>query len=539
MFPIDPCSVIAPLAAAGGLRLVGSDENRASPDAVNVLVIIGHPRADSLCHALAEQYIRGAAEAGARLERLDVRELAFSRDVDSRIMQLQETEPDIERARRLLGWAEHVVFVYPTWWGTMPALLKGFLDRVLLPGFAFRHAENAYGYEGLLTGRSAHVITTMDTPPLVYRLAYRSPGYHAMRRATLRFCGISPVRITPFGPVLESDAAERRRWLERARLEGLRLRGAVPTPVERLLRKLASWLVALRLQFYPTTWLVYALGAVMAAGSAALASGAFWIGYAALLCIEAATVFVNEVYDYSADRGNPRYGPFNGGSRVIIDGRLSASELRAGAVAAFGVAVAAALTLAVSTDVPAIPALSTLAVLAVVAIGYTLPPLALCYRTLGEADVAITHGPAVLFSGWLFAGGAPGEIVPWLASVPIALATLPSITLSNVPDRHADAKVGKRTIAARFGRRGAIDFALAATLAAAIAALVWPSLDGMPEGQGIVPLGAVPHAAWLSWLLVRARPGDDDSPRRAMLPMIASLSYVLWFIVPPFVAELF
>jgi len=509
------------------------------PGSVNVLVIIGHPRAGSLCHALAEQYIRGATEAGAKLHRLDVRELEFSRDVESRTMQLQETEPDIDRARRLLGWAQHVVFVYPTWWGTMPALLKGFLDRVLLPGFAFRHAENAFGYEGLLKGRSAHVITTMDTPPLVYRLVYRSPGYHAMRRATLCFCGISPVRITPFGSVLESDAAERGRWLERARLEGRRLRGAVPTPAERLRRKLASWLAALRLQFYPTTWLVYALGAAMAAGPAALARGAFWIGYAALFFLEASTVLVNEVYDYSADRSNRRYGPFNGGSRVIIDGRLTAAELRVGAAVTFASAAAAALVLVGGTDVAAVPALPALAVLAVAAVGYTLPPLELCYRTLGEADVAITHGPAVLFCGWLFAGGAPGETAPWLASVPIALATLPSITLSNVPDREADAAVGKRTIAARFGRRAALDFALAATAASAAAAIVWPLLDGTSDGWRVVPLGAVPHGIWLSSLLVRARRDEADSPRRMMRLMIASLTFGLWFIVPPFAAELF
>src|SRR5690606_6932660 len=112
--------------------------------------------------------------------------------------------------------------------GTMPSLLKGFLDRVLVPGFAFRHAENARGYEGLLGGRSAHLITTMDTPPLAYRLVYRSPGVNAMRRATLGFCGIEPVRVTALGPVLASDAEQRNAWLERVRREGLALRGAVP-----------------------------------------------------------------------------------------------------------------------------------------------------------------------------------------------------------------------------------------------------------------------------------------------------------------------
>lgn len=504
---------------------------------MKILVIIGHPRPDSLCHALAEEYIQGAREAGAQLRRLDIRELTFSRDVENQVMRQQRTEPDIDRARHLLDWAQHVVFIYPTWWGTMPSLLKGFLDRVLLPGFAFRHAENAFGYEGLLKGRSAHLMTTMDTPPLVYRLVYRAAGYHVMRRATLNFCGIAPVRITPFGSVLQSDAGLRNRWLERARQEGQRLRGAVPTTTERLARKLGAWLAALRLQFYPTTWLVYALGAVVFAGTGVLASAAFWLGYAALFFLEVSTVFTNEVYDYAADRSNQRYGPFNGGSRVLIERRLTPRELRLGAVAAFAIAIFAALALVLWTDVAAVPALPLLALLAVVAVGYTLPPLKLCYRTLGELDVAFTHGPAVLVCGWLFAGGALTDPLPWLMSVPVALATLPSITLSNVPDAEADAAVGKRTIAARFGQRRAVNFALAMTLMAAATALVWPLIVELPHGFRYVPLGAVPHAAWLAALLWQAR-GSAGVPRNMMRMMGASLSFVLWFIVPPFVAEL-
>src|SRR5690606_18179757 len=119
---------------------------------------------------------------------------------------------------------------------------------------------------------------TMDTPKLVYRVVYRAPGHNAMRRATLNFCGIAPVRITPFASVLASEPEERVRWLARARVEGRKLRGAVPTRIERLARKTLAWLAALRLQFYPSTWLVYALGAVAAAGTAAFGRAAFWLG---------------------------------------------------------------------------------------------------------------------------------------------------------------------------------------------------------------------------------------------------------------------
>ncbi|HEX7081984.1 MAG TPA: NAD(P)H-dependent oxidoreductase [Gammaproteobacteria bacterium] len=503
---------------------------------MNILVIVGHPRRESLCHALADHYMQGAAEAGATLRRLDLCDLRFSRDVESRAMSAQRTEPDIARARRLLSWAHHVVFVYPTWWGTMPSLLKGFLDRVLLPGFAFRHAENASGYEGLLRGRSAHLMTTMDTPPAIYRFIYRAPGHNAMRRATLNFCGIEPVRITPFGSVLGSSPMRRREWLDRARREGRELRGAVPTRGERFRAKAASWLAALRLQFYPTTWLVYALGAVAAAGAEALATTAFWIGYLALFFLEAATVFTNELYDYSADRSNRRYGPFNGGSRVIIDGRLTAAEMRAGAIAAFALAVVASLALVAFPPAPLV-SLPLLAVLAVVAIGYTLPPLKLCYRTLGELDVALTHGPAVLVCGWVFMGEEWTDPRPWLMALPIALATLPSITLSNVPDGEADAGAGKWTIAARFGSQRAVDTAVATTIAAALCALVWPFLDAVPDIYALVPWFALPHAAWLSWLLLRAHSGTE-APRGTMRPMIASLTYVLWFIVPPLAALL-
>lgn len=355
-----------------------------------------------------------------------------------------------------------------------------------------------------------------------------------MRRATLGFCDIAPTRVTAFGSVLNSDIARRARWIERVRREGRRLRGAVPTPGERAKARLGAWLAALRLQFYPTTWMAYAIGAMLWAGVSALGTAAFWLGYLVLFFLEAATVFTNELADLAADRKNRRYGPFNGGSRVLVEGRVSEAAMRAGLVVALGLALASALSLVIWTDAPALGTSLVLAVTAIAALSYTMPPIKLCYRTLGEVDVAFTHGPAVLVCGWVIMGGGVLHAAPWLAGIPLALAVLPSITLSNVPDLEADAAVGKATIAVRFGQRAAIGFAMAATAASAACAVLWPFVGAAPDFYLTVPWGAVPHAAWLLWLLARALP-EQSVPRNMMSLMLASLTHVLWFIVPPFI----
>jgi NAD(P)H-dependent FMN reductase len=116
---------------------------------LNVLVILGHPRADSLCGALADAYFDGARAAGVHLRRLDLSTLEFDPHVRTPSPNQQPLEADLRAARSLVEWADHLVFVYPTWWGTMPSLLKGFLDRIMTPGFAFRPCEGGTGYEGL------------------------------------------------------------------------------------------------------------------------------------------------------------------------------------------------------------------------------------------------------------------------------------------------------------------------------------------------------------------------------------------------------
>jgi len=148
------------------------------------LLILAHSRRDSLCGALFDAYASGARQSGVECCELILSEMRFDPDVHAVSPKQQPLEPDLQRAQRDSQWAEHLVLVYPTWWGTFPALLMGFLDRVLMPGFAFNHVTHDK-WDKLLCGRTVDLITTMDTPPLIYRVIYRAPGHQVLRCATL------------------------------------------------------------------------------------------------------------------------------------------------------------------------------------------------------------------------------------------------------------------------------------------------------------------------------------------------------------------
>lgn len=180
-----------------------------------VLIINGHPDAESFNFALSAAYKKGALRAGAEVKEITVRELNFNPNLQYGYRQRTELEPDLLAAWEKITWAEHLVFVYPVWWGSVPAILKGFLDRVFLPGFAFRKRENSLWWDKLLTNKTARILSTLDQPAWYYWLVYRQPSHHAMKKMTLEFCGIKPVRITTIGPVRLSKDLFRKKWLNK------------------------------------------------------------------------------------------------------------------------------------------------------------------------------------------------------------------------------------------------------------------------------------------------------------------------------------
>lgn len=189
----------------------------------NVVVINGHPNPDSFVAGLAAEYKHGAEAAGATVKEINIAELLFEPNLAFGYQQRRELEPDLLQAWETILWADHLVWVHPVWWGGLPARTKGFIDRLFLPGRAFRYRENSVWWDKLLRGKSAHIITTLDQPGWYYRWFYGRPSVNQLRKSTLEFCGVRPVAVTYVGPVRQSDEAQRTKWLRQVRHLGARV----------------------------------------------------------------------------------------------------------------------------------------------------------------------------------------------------------------------------------------------------------------------------------------------------------------------------
>lgn len=498
---------------------------------VRVLLILGHPRNDSFGAALFEAYRTGMEQAGVMYRAVRLADVTFDPHVTQPSPADQPLEPDLNEVQRLIGWAHHLIFVYPNWWGTCPALMKGFLDRVLTPGFAFRFRPDG-SWEKLLGGKTAELAVTMDTPPWVYRWVYGAPGHKAMARATLGFCGVRTVRVRTYGIVERSSPEQRQRWLAVAQARGEALAAGPLSLRQRVQGRVAVWLQALRLQFYPMTWIAYTVGALLAVGSQPLQLPPFWIGYLCLFALEAATVFSNEYFDYESDRRNRDYGPFNGGSRVLVDGLISFARMRIAFIAALAVFFLAVWWLWQIAAPDAGASAAALLVMTVLALGYTVPPLKLSHRGLGEVDVALTHSIGVLLLGFLLQGGSAAAWQPWLVSVPLFLSVLPSITLSGIPDFESDRSAGKRTMVVQIGVRNALWCALWSTLAAAASAIAIDAFLFSHRLYGPWAWVAAAHGLLVAALL-GARLRGPMTLQGFNGVMVASLSLILWYGVVP------
>lgn len=292
---------------------------------------------------------------------------------------------------------------------------------------------------------------------------------------------------------------------------------------------ITSWLKIIRFQFYPMTWLAYTVGALCSfkfLGNFNLAI--YTLGYIALFLIEFATVVSNEYYDYETDKTNKNYSQFTGGSRMIVEGKITFKQAKNAIVISLALVFSLAIFLTLKYNIYAFLILSTGVFLG---LAYTVPPLKLSYRGLGEIDVGITHSFYIVLAGVLLQSPKSNIILPWILSIPLFFAIFGAIILGGFPDFEADEKIGKNTLTVILGKRNASLLSVVSIFISMIFS-IFILYSGILGFTGILFLIVMIHGLILLYFLFGQLKANTIETRIDKLLQI-SLAYILWFTIVP------
>lgn len=181
-----------------------------------ILVFLGHPDKNSYSGHLADTYETYAREAGHEVVRLNIAELNFDPILHMGYKEIQSLEPDLSMVQEKINWADHVVFIYPNWWITMPAVLKGMFDRMWLPGFAFNFDKVTKKLIQRLKGKTGRVIIVAGTHT-PFMTWWKFGDYtNEIVHGILGFSGIK-AKVTAFGPAERVSPLVLEKWIGKVR----------------------------------------------------------------------------------------------------------------------------------------------------------------------------------------------------------------------------------------------------------------------------------------------------------------------------------
>jgi putative NADPH-quinone reductase len=184
------------------------------------MIIVGHPHGNSFCEALGKAYRDGAESGGYQAKLFVLSEMKFDPILHNGFRSEQRLELDLQHAYEALVACDHLVLIFPLWCGDMPALLKGFIERILQPDLIARQGtEHAMDWS-IFTNKSARIVMTMGMPVSIYRFWYRGHALKLLTRNILHFIGIKPVHHTLFGMIGSSKPEQRNRWIDDVRALG-------------------------------------------------------------------------------------------------------------------------------------------------------------------------------------------------------------------------------------------------------------------------------------------------------------------------------
>lgn len=185
--------------------------------AKKIYILLGHPDSETLSSSFADAYEKGAREAGHEVRRQNLGELKFDPILHKGYKEIQALEPDLIKAQEDIKWADHFVIFYPSWWSTMPALLKGFFDRIWMPHFAYHFKHEGFGKGYLwvkeMRGKTARVFVMSDSHPLIARFMFGDTT-NEIKKCILWFAGFS-VSVKKIGPLKFISEARASEWQHR------------------------------------------------------------------------------------------------------------------------------------------------------------------------------------------------------------------------------------------------------------------------------------------------------------------------------------
>ena len=186
---------------------------------MNVLILIDHPWEGSFNYVIMETFIDALHEKGHQIDLVDLNQdqfdPVFSTDELAVYAEGISLDPQVKDYQSRLASSDHLVMIFPIWWNVMPARMKGWMDKVLLPGFAFSKGQFPEPMLDHIQG--ATVLTTTGAPDDVHRREYHNALHWVLCKGTLAFCGISPVAWLNFGETGFVPREEHERWLAKIR----------------------------------------------------------------------------------------------------------------------------------------------------------------------------------------------------------------------------------------------------------------------------------------------------------------------------------
>lgn len=414
----------------------------------NILIIYSHPRENSLNHSIKESVKKGIKKNTDNIKELELYKEKFNPVLSD--INDNNKKPEIDKMKADITWADYIVFITPIWWAGVPAILKGYFDRVFTEDFAFKFNQAGLP-EGLLENKKALIFCTSDTPPFLLNVTGGILGIKGIIKGILKYSGIKDSRFKVFGPVIKSSSQKRSKWLSQAESYGEKL----SRPKSRL-SKIASglkyYIKAMRIPLYTFVFCSMLLGTSLAVS----ASGTFnpylfvlalFTGFSAHIAVS----YSNELSDEKIDNDNENRTMFNGGTGLLMKKYVSRKLLNAGWIISAIIALAIPLLMTLYFDYHRLLFYVSLFAL-ILGVEYSLPPLKLSRKGLGEISAFIAYGfPLMLIAFIMQTNYELSEAFirdhrMYLLSAPVSLCVFAVLSLTQIADTEADARYGKKSI---------------------------------------------------------------------------------------------